>query len=483
MNNTRIALAATLSFITLTATSQIPLSISRGEQDTVFRPKHTIVAVTSPGNTAKINGQEVHIYKTGAFGKEVTLSPGNNTVSIAVTNGHETTEKQLKIYLADKPMATTKDKAEESILQFKQPHYITTIDGAYLQYGDGDDRLGGSKMGTLDSNITLKAVARKGKLYKVALSDNRWAYIPISLTSETNDTTLCINTGSWSIFNTGKTDRISITLPTRLPYRSWTQLDPTTICLEIFGAMNNSNWITQKGELGIIDYVDCQQTESDVVKIAIKLKDKYSWGHAVNYHGNNLIIDIKHTPSLNMKNLTIGLDAGHGGQYPGAISATGLKEKDINLDIILRIADLLRQQGAKVILSRNDDSGPTMSQRKQTFIDNNIDLMISLHNNSGGSPLTTMGTSTYYKHVSNRELAQCMLNRLLQLGLKDFGLTGNFNFSLNAPTEYPNVLLEVLFMSSLPEEEMLADPDFRQQVAEKAVSGLNDYLTKVRESR
>jgi N-acetylmuramoyl-L-alanine amidase len=73
-----------------------------------------------------------------------------------------------------------------------------------------------------------------------------------------------------------------------------------------------------------------------------------------------------------------------------------------------------------------------------------------------------------------------MLDRLLELGLKNFGLTGNFNFSLNAPTEYPNVLLEVLFMSSLPEEEKLADPDFRQQVAEKVLLGLEDYLNSVK---
>ena len=75
-----------------------------------------------------------------------------------------------------------------------------------------------------------------------------------------------------------------------------------------------------------------------------------------------------------------------------------------------------------------------------------------------------------------------MLGRLLELGVRDFGMTGNFNFSLNAPTEYPNVLLEVLFMSSLPEEELLADPEFRQSVAEKALLGLKDYLSKVTES-
>lgn len=148
--------------------------------------------------------------------------------------------------------------------------------------------------------------------------------------------------------------------------------------------------------------------------------------------------------------------------------------------MILRLKSLLEAKGAKVVLSRDKDTGPTMAERKKIFNEANIDLMISIHNNSGGSPLNTMGTSTFYKYISNRELASCMLDRLLELGLKNFGLTGNFNFSLNAPTEYPNVLLEVLFMSSLPEEEKLADPDFRQQVAEKALLGLEDYLNSVK---
>ena len=215
----------------------------------------------------------------------------------------------------------------------------------------------------------------------------------------------------------------------------------------------------------------------------MKLKEKYSWGYSIGYNGNNLVIKVKHTPSLNLKDLTIGLDAGHGGKYPGAISNTGLKESEINLDIVLRIKNLLEKKGAKVVLSRDSDVDITMSQRKEIFLKGNVDLMMSVHNNAGGSPLNKMGTSTYYKHISNRDLAQCVLNRMLDLGLRNFGLTGNFNFSLNAPTEYPNLLLEALFMSSLPEEELLANPDYRQRIAEQAVNGIEDYLKLVKKSQ
>ena len=235
--------------------------------------------------------------------------------------------------------------------------------------------------------------------------------------------------------------------------------------------------------MGIIEYVDWRQVDCDVLRVIIKLKDEFSWGYSVGYEGNALVIKVNHCPSLNLKDLTIGLDAGHGGKYPGAIGHTGLKESFVNLDIVQRIKKILEKKGAKVVLSRNTDVDITMAERKKIFLDAKVDLMMSVHNNAGGSPLKEMGTSTYYKSIANRELAQCVLNRMLELGLRNFGLTGNFNFSLNAPTEYPNLLLEGLFMSSLPEEELLADPDFRQRIAEQAVKGIEDYLKLVKQSK
>lgn len=93
-----------------------------------------------------------------------------------------------------------------------------------------------------------------------------------------------------------------------------------------------------------------------------------------------------------------------------------------------------------------------------------------------------MGTSVYYKHIANRPLAKALHSSMLKLGVADFGLTGNFNFSLNGPTEYPNALVEGLFMSSLPEEEMLADPDFRTKMAQQVVDGIKNYLKEVENS-
>lgn len=366
-------------------------------------------------------------------------------------------------------------KAED--LMYAKPKYLVSTSGAYLQYGNGGDRLGGSKMGFIDANIPLTAEGENGKLYRVRLGSDRIAYIPKEYTAEGKDTGGAVNTGGWSVTNTGRADRIAISLPKRLPYQYMTNLDPNTITVDIFGATDNSNWITQHTlDLGIIDFFDFRQVGEDVYRVNIHLKGKSQWGYQVRYEGNTLQIDVRHAPkSLKLKDLVIGLDAGHGGEYPGAISPDGYKEKDVNLDIIQRVDKLLRKEGAKTVLTRSGDTGPSMGERKRIWADAMVDLAISVHNNSSDNA-SVKGTAVLYKHLFCRPMALCVTNRLLETGLDLFGVVQNFNFSLNGPTLYPEVLVEGMFMSNVDDMARLADPSFRQKVAEKIVAGIKDYL-------
>lgn len=460
---------------------------SGAKPDTVYKQQHTIVCVTEPGATATVGGKEVHVYKTGSFGASVELTPGENIVKVTSTLGGATSSVDIPLYYSEKAPAVkakAKNAEEENTLMFDSPRYVTTLPGAYLQYGNGDDRLGGSKMGFLDSCITLKAVGCKGSLYCVRLAADRIAYVPRSYVKPAAEAgTPVVNTGSWSISNMGDFDRVSISLPRRLPYQYVTEISPNAISVDLFGATDNSNWMTLRSlDLGIIDFVEFRQVSEDVYRMIIRLKGKAQWGFHVSYDkGGNLMIDVRHAPkSLQLKDLVIGLDAGHGGEYPGAISPSGIKEKDVNLDIVKRIKTLLERRGAKVVMTREGDTGPSMAERKRIWLDGDVDIAISVHNNSGGSPLSSPGTAVLYKHLANQPFAMCLARRMVQTGLPLFGVVGNFNFSLNGPTEYPNALIEGMFMSSLEEEEKLADASFRQQVAEKIVAGLEDYLRSCR---
>lgn len=468
--------------------AKVDLKIVRGERDTVYSKTHYVVGVTNPGNRAIVNGERVKVYKTGSFGAEVQLKEGLNRISVIVDDGLGENNKEFNVFYStnrpEKLMTSRQAKKDFERNKFKNRNFnAVSKAGAYLQYGDGDDRLGGSKMGFVTEGIVFKVVGEKGGLYKVQLSQNRYAYMDKDYLEPTEEDVETVNTGSWRVSNKGEYDQVYISLPKRLPYHYWTELDPTRICIDVYGAMDNSNWMTQYFDTEMIEYVNFNQVESDVYRVIIKLKDKYSWGYSVDYSGTNLVINVNHAPNPEIKGLVVGLDAGHGGKYPGAISASGITEKEVNLSIINEIKALLEAKGAKVVLSRDGDQGPTMGERKKIFKEAGVDLMISVHNNSGGSPLAEMGSCTAYKHVSDRALAVAMQKRLVELGHKNFGVIGNFNFSLNSPTEYPNVLLEILFMSSLPEEEKLADAEYRKKIAKQVVLALEDYLNDVKASR
>lgn len=474
--------AVTATLVASAANPQLRIFTDDEHTDTVTRQKYYVIAVTEPGAQGFIDGKEAHVYKTGSFGAEIALKPGLNKIPVEARIGKKKSRTEAVIYYdaGRKPSAVTIPQDTP----LAEPLSVMSRAGAYLQYGNGGDRLGGSKIGYIAENIPLTAVAEVGRLYKVKLSQNRYAYIAKEDVDTTSVKATQLNSSSWSISNDGKNDRIVVSLPGRLPYASWSEIDPSAIKVEIFGATNNSNWITQRSTPEMVSYVDFDHSaDNDVLTLDIRLKDKYQWGYSVYYEGNNLVIDVRHRPaSIELKDLTIGLDAGHGGEYPGAISPSGITEKEVNLDIILMVAERLRNLGAKVVLTRDGDTGPSMTERKKIWLEGNVDIAVSVHNNASGNPLVPMGTSCYYKHISNRALAQTLHNSLLSLGVANFGLTGNFNFSLNGPTEYPNALCEVLFMSSLPEEELLADREYRAGIADKIVAGLQDYLEQVKAS-
>jgi len=288
--------------------------------------------------------------------------------------------------------------------------------------------------------------------------------------------------GSWTVSKNGKYDLLHIPLSARHPYTIYQELEPNRLVVDLYGVVNNSNWITQRLNVSEIKRVDLRQVAPDVLRFIIDLKDSNPWGYVVEYSGNDLIIKIKHKPDLgktdkgDWSGLTFVVDAGHGGAARGAVSTAGYAEKDQNLAMAYMLAALLEKRGAKAVLTRPTDEEPSMVARKAVVSEAQADIFISIHCNAGGNPLRVGGTSTYYKHIGYRPLSTAILARLLELPIQDFGNVGHFNFSLNAVTECPNVLVETLFMSNLEDEERIVDPAFQRKMMEKVVLGIEDFL-------
>ena len=118
---------------------------------------------------------------------------------------------------------------------------------AYLEYGLGDDRLGGAKMGYLDSNVVLKVVDSIHSDYKVQLSKNHFAYLPKSSVIAAVDIIPkpYYLSSSIKVYGDDKHDYVVINLDEKLPYKSQQVIQPAGLWIDIYGATSNTNWITQ----------------------------------------------------------------------------------------------------------------------------------------------------------------------------------------------------------------------------------------------
>jgi N-acetylmuramoyl-L-alanine amidase len=352
-----------------------------------------------------------------------------------------------------------------------------------LLYGLGDDRLGGTKMGYIDTNILLRVIDSTNELYRIQLSKFHSAFIEKNYIRKDSVFTAkpFYLTGSFLVKGDSLYDYVSIHLDEHLPYKSWMEIEPSKIMVDIYGVQSNTNWITQLQTVKEIKNVYYNQVEDDVVRVTIELKHAQHWGYSLYYMGKNLVLRVKRQPAiLDLKKMVIAIDAGHGGDNSGT---EGIKrkysEKEYTLLYAKSLEKNLKKLGVKkVIMTRNTDTSFDIKDRILFLQEQNPDFLISLHFNSSANELVS-GVSTYYKHIGFRPLTQTLLKRMLELKLSEFGNIGNFNFTLNQPTDFPNALLEIAFLSNVDDEKKVIDTKFRQDVSLKVILAMQDWLKQI----
>lgn len=349
-----------------------------------------------------------------------------------------------------------------------------------MAYGLGEDRLGGAKMGYVDTAVVFSIIDSTKSMYKVKLSKQHSVFI--NKRDLKRDTSFkqkpfyLLN--SWSARGTEEEyDLLSLSLDEKLPYKSWMEISPSKIMLEIYGVQSNTNWITQLQSLKEIKNVYLNQVEDDVVRITIELNHRQHWGYSVNYRGRSLQVRVNHKPpKMKLRDLKIAVDAGHGGTNTGA---SGIKTKILEKDYTIQFADALaiqlQKKGVEVIMTRTTDTTIDNQDRVLMLQKQRPHILISLHLNSS-SNTSVSGTSTYYKHIGFRALTTEILDKMLDLKLKEFGNVGSFNFTLNAPTDFPNCLVEIAFLSNEEDEKKILDKKFHKAVAKKITKGLRNFL-------
>ena len=210
-------------------------------------------------------------------------------------------------------------------------------------------------------------------------------------------------------------------------------------------------------------------TKSDKIELplAIKAKSKFRTGGGI-------------------KDKIITLDPGHGGSDPGAIGASGLKEKQITLEISMRVKELLEKEGAKVFMTRTTDKdvyAPNASDRAELQARVNVaekhnsDLFLSLHINSSVNKSVGGFSSYYYPKTDNDlKIAKAIQDKFAKnFGVDNLGVR-QANFYVVKRCSMPATLLEMCFISNPKEEKLMKSKWFQKKTARLIVEGVKNYF-------
>jgi N-acetylmuramoyl-L-alanine amidase len=223
--------------------------------------------------------------------------------------------------------------------------------------------------------------------------------------------------------------------------------------------------------------------------------------------------------------VTVVIDAGHGGEDPGARGARGSQEKDVTLAIALLLKDKIdREPNMRAVLTREGDYFIALGQRVEKARRVQADLFVSIHAdafirpNARGSSVFALSergaTSTQARWLAKQEnaadliggvnlkqkdpyLARTLLdlsqtatiNDSLRLGKSVLGEIGGINrlhrsiveqagFAVLKEPDIPSILVETAFISNPEEESRLVDPRYQSKLADSIVSGIKLYLAK-----
>lgn len=188
----------------------------------------------------------------------------------------------------------------------------------------------------------------------------------------------------------------------------------------------------------------------------------------------------------------IVLDAGHGGVDGGCVGVnTGIKEKDLNLSVVLKLESYLKSANYNVILTRKNDEGlygneknnrkkADMLKRKQIIEEADPIIVVSVHMNKYPGQ-SRRGAQTFYKKGDgeSQKLASYVQNRfnLMETSKRDYSaLTGDYYITNVSPC--PSIIAECGFLSNPDDEALLITEEYRDKIAYALYRGIIDYLTE-----
>jgi N-acetylmuramoyl-L-alanine amidase len=252
-------------------------------------------------------------------------------------------------------------------------------------------------------------------------------------------------------------------------------LEPDRLVIDLAGAV----FVPVKQEIPVAGPVVAEvraaqfQVDPNVTRVVVEFRRKTAYTvTSASADGSVLVVEILE-PSLRAH--VVAIDAGHGGRDPGAIGPTGLHEKEVVLDVALRVRELLVRSGVRVIMTRETDTFVELADRSRLARAQGATAFVSIHANASTRPAAN-GSETYYLTPQSLVLAQMMQEELGRVsGLANRGVR-TANFQVLRENDVPAVLVEVAYLSNVDEEARLRAAAFRQRLAEAVARAVHRFL-------
>ncbi len=184
------------------------------------------------------------------------------------------------------------------------------------------------------------------------------------------------------------------------------------------------------------------------------------------------------------------IDPGHGGKDPGKVGVNGIVEKQLNLEIALKLQKCFEEKGIEAVLTRTEDVGlyseedtnkksADMKARCELIEKEGADMVISIHQNSY-TDSSVNGAQVFYYEGSDKgfKLATSIQKRLINdiEGMNERPVKGNNEYYLLRNTACPTVIVECGFLSNEREAILLCDEEFQNKLAGAICAGALDFL-------
>jgi N-acetylmuramoyl-L-alanine amidase len=294
-------------------------------------------------------------------------------------------------------------------------------------------------------------------------------------------------------------------------YKSFTFDGPERFGIDIKNALldMDDEMLESDDDNDVFEAVRYSQFDNDTVRIVVDLKEPVAGKVSFSSDKSSIFIDFDKEQVQEHENLgdvtkdgldvvdwraaekLVVIDPGHGGKDTGSQAIRDgveiLNEKDINLDVALRLNEMLKAAGVRTYILRETDTTITLYDRPSLANAANGDLYVAIHNNSSDKNPNARGVEVYYNSKANecnygiysKHLAEVAYQELLStIGTTGRGAKSEPAYAVLNKTQMPAIIIEGAFLSNTEDLKLMMTDEFRQNYASATAKAIIQILNE-----